>query len=79
MQPGQPFAFAKDKSLLSKPICWTNKPAILLRKLKIPANTIDETQKLLLYQSLLKSVPVRPPKIVQEYHRELRETAAALR
>jgi hypothetical protein len=60
MQPGQPFAFAKAKSLHSKPICWTNKPAILLRKLKIPVKTIEETQKQLLYQSLLNSTPVRP-------------------
>ena len=37
MQPGLPFDFAKNLSLISKPICWTNKPANLSRKLKISA------------------------------------------
>jgi hypothetical protein len=29
MQPYQPFKFAEEKMLHSKPICWTNKPANL--------------------------------------------------
>ena len=78
MQPGRPFEFAKDKSLHSKPICWTNKPANLSRKLKMPVKTIEETQEALLYQSLLNSAPVQP-QFLQEYDRELNETAAYLR
>jgi hypothetical protein len=42
MQPSQPFKFAEDKKLHSYPICWTNKPKFLARKLEIPANTIEE-------------------------------------
>jgi hypothetical protein len=57
MQPHQPFYFAKDKMLFSKPICWTNKPANLCRRLRMPVKTIEETQKTLLYQSLLNSAP----------------------
>jgi hypothetical protein len=49
MQPDQPFDFAKKKMLYSKPICWTNKPANLARKLKMKAKTIEETQMKLLY------------------------------
>ena len=60
MQPDQPFEFSMDKRLFSKPICWTNKPANLFRKTKIPVKTIEQTQKILLYQSLLNSAPVRP-------------------
>jgi hypothetical protein len=43
MKPYQPFEFAKDKILNSKPICWTNKPANLFRKLNMPIKTIEET------------------------------------
>ena len=78
MQPGQPFEFAQDKMLISKPICWTNKPSMLKRKLKIPVKTIEETQILLLYQSLLNSTSVRP-QFLQDYDRELSKTAAYLR
>ena len=74
MQPGQPFAFANDKKLYSKPICWTNKPSNLSRKLRMPVETIEETQKTLLYQSLLNSNPVRLS-FLPEYEAELTETA----
>jgi hypothetical protein len=60
MQPSQPFEFAKDKSLHSKPICWTNKPSNLARKVKMTVKKIEETQKNLLIQSLLNSKPVTP-------------------
>lgn len=78
MQPGRPFEFAKDKSLHSKPICWTNKPANLSRKLKMPVKTIEEAQEALLYQSLLNSAPVKPS-FLQDYEQELNLTAAYLR
>lgn len=63
-----------DKMLLSKPICWTNNPRNLSRKLKIPVIEIEETQKTLLYQSLLNSMSVIP-NFLQEYDRELSITA----
>ena len=74
MQADQPFEFAKGKMFRSKPICWTNKPGNLSRKLKIPVKTIEETQKSLLYQSLLNSNPVRLS-FLPEYEAELTETA----
>jgi hypothetical protein len=43
MKPYQPFEFAKDKMLNSKPICWTNNPNNLSRKLRIAVKTIEET------------------------------------
>ena len=73
-QPGQPFEFAKHKLLQSKPICWTNNPANLSRKLKMPVKTIEETQKTLLYKSLLNSATVIPH-FLQEYEIELMMTA----
>ena len=33
MQPDQPFEFAKEKMLHTKPICWTNEPDNLSRRL----------------------------------------------
>jgi hypothetical protein len=78
MQPHQPFEFAKDKKLRSKPICWTSKPAHLSRRLDMPVETIEETQKTLLYHSLLNSFPVRPY-FLEEYEKELTMTANHLR
>lgn len=78
MQSDQPFEFAKDKMLHSKPICWTNYPANLSRKLKIPVKIIEDTQKTLLYKSLLNSVPVIPY-FIQEYEQELIQTALYVR
>ena len=78
MQPGQPFHFFKDKKLYSKPICWSNKPANLSRKLNIPVKTIEETQKTLLYESLKNSQPVRP-QIIKDYELELTKTAGYIR
>ena len=46
--------------------------------MKIPVKKIDETQKALLYQSILNSKPVRP-KFLQEYDLELNKTVAYLR
>jgi hypothetical protein len=43
MQPGQPFEFAKDKMLYSKPICWTNFPEMLSWRFDKPVETIEET------------------------------------
>jgi hypothetical protein len=43
MQAGQPFEFAEDKKLTSKPICWTNKPKLLNKSLAMPVTTIEET------------------------------------
>jgi hypothetical protein len=43
MKPYQPFEFAYDKMLHSKPICWTNNPKNLFRKLRIPVKSIEET------------------------------------
>ena len=77
MQPDQPFKFADDKMLHSKPICWTNKPKQLSNSLDMPVKTIEETQKTLLYQALLNSVPVRP-QFLQEYELELNKTVAYL-
>ena len=78
MQADQPFQFSEDKKLYSKPICWTNNPANLSRKLKMPVKTIEETQKTLLYQSLLNSTPVRPY-FLQEYEQELIKTVLYIR
>ena len=63
--------------LYSKPICWTNVPENLSWKLDMPVETIEETQKTLLYQSLLNSTPARP-NFLQEYELELTKTAAYL-
>jgi hypothetical protein len=43
----------------------------------MPAKLIEETQKTLLYQSLIKSDSVRP-KFLQDYDRELTMTTAYL-
>ena len=64
--------------LHSKPICWTNNPANLSRKLKMPVKTIEETQKTLLYKSLLNSAPVIP-QFLKEYQLELSLTVVYLR
>jgi hypothetical protein len=45
MQPYQAFKFADEKMLLSKPICWTNKPKTLSKKLGIPVEAIEEIQR----------------------------------
>ena len=45
MKPDLPFDFAKNKKLHIQPICWTNRPANLFRKIKIPVKTIEETQR----------------------------------
>ena len=58
MEAGQPFKFAEVNELTSKPICWTNKPALLSDILDISEQTIEEIQKTLLYHSLKNSVPV---------------------
>jgi hypothetical protein len=42
MQPDQPFEFSKDNKILSMPICWTNEPENLYRKLDMPIETIEE-------------------------------------
>ena len=73
MKPGQPFMIAEEKKLLSMPICWTKYPKILSKKLKIPVEKIEETQKKLLYQSLLNSTPVRS-NFLKEYEEELMKT-----
>jgi hypothetical protein len=43
MQAGQPFEFAENKKLTSKPICWTNKPKLLNKSLAIPVEAIEAT------------------------------------
>jgi hypothetical protein len=43
MQPFQPFMFAKEKRLHSNPICWTNNPKNLSRKLKMSVKSIEDT------------------------------------
>jgi hypothetical protein len=73
-QPNQPFEFAKQKMPHTMPICWTNLPRNLSRKLKLPVETIETTQKTLLYQSLLNSIPVEPG-FLKEYEKELILTA----
>ena len=78
MQPDQPFMFAKDKMLHINPICWTNEPELLSETMEMPVETIAETQKTLLYQSLLNSVPAKPFSL-QEYEQELEMTAFHLR
>ena len=52
MRTNQPFDFAENKNLTSKPICWTNVPAKLSKCLAISRETIEETQMTLLYNSL---------------------------
>jgi hypothetical protein len=74
MQPSQPFKFAEEKMLFSKPICWTTKPKTLSRILGFPVETIEEIQRTHLYQSLLNSAPVRPL-FLEEYEQELIKTA----
>ena len=74
MQPGLPFDFAKNLGLISKPICWTNKPANLFRNAKMPVKKTEETQKKLLEQSLKNSVPFMPY-FLQQYEEELTKTA----
>jgi hypothetical protein len=78
MKPHQPFKFAEDKRLISKPICWTTKALKLSKKLKIPIEKIEEIQQTLLYKSLINSAPVRPD-FLEEYDLELTLTAAYLR
>jgi hypothetical protein len=78
MQPHQPFKFAENKKLHSKPICWTIKPKKLSKTLNIPVETIEEKQKTLLYQSLRNSAPIRPH-FLHEYERELTMTALHIR
>jgi hypothetical protein len=78
MKPDLPFDFAKNKKLHIKPICWTNKPANLFRKTKMAVKTIEETQRGLLYQSLLDSVPVRTD-FLKDYDLELSKTVVYLR
>ena len=70
MKPHLPFKFAEDKMLYSKPICWTTKAKKLSNALKIPVKTIEETQQILIYQSLLNSAPVMPD-FLREYEEEL--------
>ena len=55
------------------PICWTNVPKNLSRKLDIPVEIIEVTQKTLLYQSLVNSAPVQPD-FLKEYQDELNST-----
>ena len=43
MKPDQPFEFAEDKMLHSKPICWTTYPKKLSKTLDMPVKTIEET------------------------------------
>ena len=74
MQPNEPFDFADNKNLHITPICWTNVPANLARKLEMPVETIEMTQKKLLYQSLLNSAPIKPD-FLKEYEQELILTA----
>jgi hypothetical protein len=74
MQPNQPFKFAEEKMLHIMPICWTNVPKLLSMNTGMPIETIEETQKTLLYQSLLNSVPV-VPSFLKEYEQELVLTA----
>jgi hypothetical protein len=56
------------------PICWTNVPRNLSRKTGMSVERIELTQKTLLYQSLLNSVPV-VPNFFKEYEEELILTA----
>jgi hypothetical protein len=63
--------------LYTKPICWTNEPDNLARRLGKTLEKIEKTQKTLLYQSLLNSTPARPS-FLQEYELELTKTAAYL-
>jgi len=44
----------------------------------VPVNTIEDTQKFLLYQSIINSKPVKPEFLV-EYDLELKKTAVHLR
>lgn len=78
MHPGLPFEVAKDKKLHIKPICWSSEPEVLSWKMKISVESIEETLKNLLYQSLLDSKPVKPL-FLKEYDDELNKTAAHLR
>lgn len=55
------------------PICWTNLPKNLSRKLDIPVEIIEVTQKTHLYQSLGNSDPVQPD-FLKEYKDELKLT-----
>jgi hypothetical protein len=43
MKKDQPFEFSNDKKLTSKPICWTNRPKALSKRLAMPVTTIEET------------------------------------
>jgi hypothetical protein len=56
------------------PICWTNVPGNLARKLGIPVEKIEMTQKTLLSQSLKRTVPLKPD-FLKEYEQELILTA----
>ena len=77
MKKDQPFKFAENKKLTSKPICWTNMPARLSKRLGEKASAIEETQKRLLHQSLLNSAPFRSV-FLQEYEQELTKTVLYL-
>jgi len=35
--------FAKDKMLHTKPMCWSNEPENLSRRLEMPVEIIEET------------------------------------
>jgi hypothetical protein len=78
MKPDLPFDVAKDQMLYTKLICWTNEPDNLSRRLQMPFETIEETQKGLLYQSLINSVPVKT-NFLKEYDLEMKKTAGYLR
>jgi hypothetical protein len=70
MKKDQPFEFSENKKLTSKPICWMNKPPLLSKKLREKVITIEETQKKLLYQSLLNSAPFKSF-FLQEYDQDM--------
>ena len=73
MQEDLPFKFSMDKKLTSKPICWTKNFDDLSSELGMEVNTIEETQKRLLLQSLLNSVPLVPD-FLREYEQDLTKT-----
>jgi hypothetical protein len=77
MKKDQPFEFAENRKLTSKPICWTNKPLLLSKKLGEKVITIEETQKKLLFQSLLNSAPFKSF-FLQEYEQDLTKTVLYL-
>jgi len=78
MQPQQPFKFAEHYKLLRNPICWTIRPLRLSKVLEVPVDIIENTQKILLYKSLLNSHPFMPW-FLYEYEKELKKTAKYIR